>query len=348
MPPKKKNHLNTKLPTNWRRRTEGGMIYYRVPKGSEAFWDGKTEFPLGNTLADAHMEFARRVGFEGKVVLMEQLCDRYTNEVLPDKAPATRRSNTYSIKRIRSAFSGNKVARILPMHIYQYRDHIGKTESKKKANLDLEVLSHMFTKAIEWGVIHVHPMTGKKVTKFSLKTRKVEPVHSEMVAFIRMWPRNWQLYFMLKIWWARRKGEMLRLQRFDLSERGVRFVNNKNTDDVFIVPWEPETHALVQELLGIPGAQHNTYLWETREHACYVKPDGTTSGFDTLWQKRMTKALKAGTVTCRFTEHDLRKVRPSMLTASEAQDLLGHTNAQQTKTYRLGGRVVDLNKSKKQ
>ena len=55
--------------------------------------------------------------------------------------------------------------------IYQYRDYIDKTESKKKYNLDHEVLSHMFTKAIEWGLRKDHPMTGKKVTKFTLKSR---------------------------------------------------------------------------------------------------------------------------------------------------------------------------------
>jgi integrase len=232
------------------------------------------------------------------------------------------------------------------MHLYQYRDHIGKTESKKKANLDLEVLSHMFTKAIEWGVIHIHPMTGKKVTKFSLKSRKVEPIHSEMVVFIQGWPRQWQIYFMLKIWWARRKGEMLRLTKFDISKQGVRFINNKREDDEFIVPWEPETRVLVSELLNLPGAQHNTYLWETRTHSCYVKADGTTSGFDTLWQKRMTRALQAGQVTRRFTEHDLRKVRPSMLNAGQAQELLRHTTGKQTETYRTGAKIVDLGSKK--
>ena len=349
MSPKSRSKENSGLPRNWRWKGggKGRALYFRVPKGSEYYWDDKTEFRLGGNMAEAHMEYAKRIGYDGKVVLMEQLCDRYTCEVLPDKAPATRRSNEYSLKRIRAAFEGNRVASILPIHIYKYRDAIDQKGSKKKANLDLQVLSHMFTKAIEWGVIHHHPMTHKKVTKFSLPTRKVKPIDTEMVAFIRMWPRNWQIYLILKVWWARRKGELLRVMKFDIGEQGVRFVNNKNPDDFFLVPWEPETRALVTELLNIPGAQHDTYLWETRDHECYVNPDGDASGFNSMWQRRMTKAIRDGIVTRRFTEHDMRKIRPSQLSAADAQDLLRHTTPKQTKTYQLNPTVVSLNKSKK-
>lgn len=356
MSPKSRSKENSGLPRNWRWKGDGKgrALYFRVPKGAEHYWDGKTEFRLGGNMAEAHMEYAKRIGYDGKVVLMEQLVDRYICEVLPEKAPATRRSNEYSLKRIRTAFEGNKVSAIQPVHLYAYQDHTIKHESPKKASLDHEVLSHLFTMAIRWGVIGIHPMVGKKVVKPSTgKSRKVKPIDTEMVAFIRMWPRNWQIYLILKVWWARRKGELLRVTKFDIGEQGVRFVNNKNPDDFFLVPWEPETRALVTELLNLPGAQHDTYLWETRDHECYVNADGETSGFNSMWQRRMTKALKVGEngepgiVTRRFTEHDMRKIRPSQLSAADAQDLLRHTTSKQTKTYQLNPTVVSLNKGKK-
>lgn len=348
MSPKKRSSLNNALPRNWRRKRENGPIYYRVPAGAEPYWDGKKEFKLGNTLAQAHMEFAKRIGYEGKVVLMDHLCDKYVAEVLPDKAPATRRSNEYSLKRIRHAFEGNKVAAILPMHIYQYRDATGRNESKKKANLDLEVLSHMFTKAIEWGVVHHHPMTNKKVTKFSLKPRRVKVDRAELVAFAATLPRQWQLYISLKLWTGRRKGELLRLTKFDLVETGMRFVNNKNPDDEFVLEWEPETREIVSEVLALPGHLRASYLFHTRNNDPYIKLDGNTSGFDSIWQRYMTAALKSGKVTTRFTEHDLRKVRASDLTLEQAQHFLRHTTSKQTKTYQVEPTVVSIKKSKNQ
>jgi integrase len=278
---------------------------------------------------------------------MDQLCDRYTCEVLPGKAPATRKSNEYSLKRIRKAFAGNRVAAILPMHIYQYRDAIGKWESQKKANLDLEVLSHMFTKAIEWGIIHMHPMTNKKVTKFSLKARRVRIDQAELVAFAATLPRQWQLYISLKLWTGRRKGELLRLTRFDIVEQGMRFVNNKNPDDEFILEWEPETRAIIKDILNLPGYTRNRYLFHTRNDEPYIKADGNTSGFDTIWQRYMVKAINSGKVKTRFTEHDIRKVRASQLSREQAQHLLRHTTPKQTETYQVEPTLVSIQKSKK-
>jgi len=272
---------------------------------------------------------------------MEQLCDRYAIEVLPEKAPATRRSNQYSLQRIRKAFAGNPVALIRPKHLYQYRDHTGKHESKKKANLDLEVLSHMFTKSIEWGVRDDHPMTDKQVVKFSLKHRRVLPTAEEITAFASSLPHQLQLYVALKVWTGRRKGELLRLRRQDLAEAGMLFVDNKRGDQL-LVEWEDETRAIVRQLLDLPGK--SLYLFHTRDGRPYIGEDGNTSGFDSIWQRYSRKWREAGGK--HFTEHDLRKVRASQLSASQAQLLLNHATGQTTKRYRLGPKVVSMGEGK--
>jgi len=102
---------------------------------------------------------------------MRELFDRYTTEVISEKAPATQKANHRSMGRLRSALGDNLVTSVTPQAIYQYRDICGRKHSKKYANLDLEVLSHCFTNAIEWGVINTHPMTAKKVVKFTLEAR---------------------------------------------------------------------------------------------------------------------------------------------------------------------------------
>ncbi len=71
MTPRKRNSENQKLPARW--RFKHGAYYYRVPTGAGQHWDGKKDFRLGKTLAEAHATFAARIGYEGKVVLMDDL-----------------------------------------------------------------------------------------------------------------------------------------------------------------------------------------------------------------------------------------------------------------------------------
>lgn len=341
MTPRKRSDANKKLPALW--RFKHGAYFFRVPPEARHHWDNKTEFRLGRTLAEAHAEYARRVGYEGKVQLMEDLCDRYTLEVIPKKAPATQRSNQYSIQRIRKAFAGNRVSAIQPVHLYAYQDHVIKTESVKKAALDHEVMSHMFTMAIRWGVIRSHPMVNKGVVKPSTgKGRKVVPAQQELLALIAALPRKLQLYVGLKIWTGRRKGELLRLTRSDVTEEGLRFADNKNPDNAFTLAWEPETRRLIRELQQVNQGIGSTYLFHTRDGQPYIKPDGTTSGFDSIWQRYRNKAFDAGVISVRFTEHDLRKVRASELSADQAQQLLQHTNPAMTARYRPGRKVVRI------
>lgn len=341
MAPKQRNRENKALPRGW--RYKHGAYHYRVPEKARHHWDGKSEFKLGRTLAEAHQVFASRVGYEGSVTTMDQLCDRYTIEVLPGKATATQKSNQYSLKRIRKAFAGNRVSAIQPKHLYAYLDHTVKHESPKKAALDHEVLSHMFTNAIRWGVISTHPMTDKKVVKPSTgKGRKVVPVLNDLVAMIPTLPRKWQLYVGLKLWTGRRKGELLRLTRQDVFDDGLRFVDNKDPDNVFILSWEPEVAKLIRELQALHQGIGSAYLFHTRTGQPYIKEDGTTSGFDSIWQRYRNKAFNDGVISVRFTEHDMRKVRASQLSAEQAQELLQHTNAKTTARYRPGRKVVRI------
>lgn len=341
MTPRKRTKANSKLPAGW--RLKHGAYYYRVPEKVRQHWDNKQDFRLGKTLSEAHATFAQRVGYEGKVVLMEHLCDRYTLEIVPSKAPATQRSNQYSIQRIRSAFAGNQVSAIKPVHIYAYQDHAIKTQSRKKAALDHEVLSHMFTHAIRWGVVNGHPMVNKKVVKPSTgKGRKVVPTQQDLLALIAVLPRKLQLYVGLKLWTGRRKGELLRLTRSDVTDEGLRFADNKNPDNVFTLAWEPETRRLVRELQQLNQGIGSQYLFHTRTGQPYIKPDGNTSGFNTIWSRYRDKAFRDGVISVKFTEHDLRKVRASQLTAEQAQELLQHTNPSMTGRYRPGAKVVRI------
>ena len=83
------------------------------------------------------------------------------------------------------------------------------------------------------------------------------------------------------------------------------------------------------------------YLFATREGQPYIKADGSTSGFDSIWQRYMRNALKEGVISERFTEHDLRTKRASEMSLKDAQALLRHTNPDTTRrNYRVLDEVI--------
>lgn len=351
MTPKKRNQENRPLPKRW--RLKHGAYYYRVPPGLEHLWDNKTEFRLGKTLSSAHREFADRVQYFEKTTRMEQICDRYLIEVVSTKAPATQKSNHYSLKRIRKTFEGNDVALIEPVHIYQYRDHVGRTESKKKANLDLEVLSHMFTKSIEWGIRNDHPMTNKKVVKFSLASRDRYVEDWELDCLLSVANPTIKAYIQLKGLTGLDKGDMLSIKTSGIKKdrlvvdarKKTKTKRNSNRERYFPFTNDAGNSTGIKEalddILSLPGRPHITqYLFCTthgkNRGRAYIKECGTTSGFDSIWQRAMKKALEKTDLIEPFTEHDLRaKVGSEITTDEEAQRQLDHANVSTTrKIYR--------------
>ena len=67
-----------------------------------------------------------------------------------------------------------------------------------------------------------------------------------------------------------------------------------------------------------------------------------TSGFDSIWQRMIRKALKETELTERFTEHDLRAKVASDTDLSHAQGLMDHASANTTeRIYRRKAKVVE-------
>jgi integrase len=287
-----------------------------------------------------------------------QLCDRYTCEALPSKAPATRKSNEYSLKSIRKAFAGNRVAAILPMHIYQYRDAIGKRESQKKANLDLEVLSHVFTNAIEWGVIKApHPMTNKNVVKYSLKGRDRYVENWELRAWASVANPFLVAYIVLKGTTGLRQQDLLTIKIRDISETELVSVSLKTGKSLRfpLVDDEgnPTTVHLALEVVKKHYAEFNAkrrvpvmspWLFRTRKGTGYWNEEKENAdSFSSVWQRSMKKALEQTDLEERFTEHDLRaKVGSDVDSVEEAQRLLAHANAATTEKHyrRKGAKIV--------
>jgi integrase len=331
------------LPKRWREKH--GAFYYVPAPGERHRWDNKKWFRLGTSLQDAYREWAGRADMAGNVSKMGTLCDRYELEVVSLKSAASRKSNGYSLKRIRQVFGDTDVDAIDPQHLYQYRDWCARNWSQKSANLDLEVLSHMFTKSIEWGARKDHPMTNKKVTKFSLQARSRYVTDDELSAFRQNFAGPFlNTYLELKGLTGLRKGDLLSIQLSAVQDEHLRVVPRKGAHKKkrpLLFEMTPEMEAAVAAIKALPRPIGSIWLFSNRKGQAYINlENGQATGFDSIWQRRMKKWVDAGNE--RFTEHDLRaKVASEMASDNDAQELLDHSSPTVTKqVYRRKGKVL--------
>lgn len=344
---KRTNRDHAGLPPRWAKRSS--TYYYRPAPGERHRWDNKHWFRLGKTLGEAHREFAKHADLATDVATMNKLCDRYVREVLPEKAATTRKQQSYSLERIRKVFGETAVDAIEPQHCYQYRDWCAKQKSKTWANRDLEVLSHLFSKANEWGARAGHPMTGKQVTKFSLKARDRYVSDAELAEFREHFAGPFlDAYLKLKGLTGLRKGDMLSIKLSDFQGGYLRVKPRKTQGHggpPLLFEMNDNMRVAVAAIKALPRPVQSVWLFCTREGQPYInleegRDEGTTSGFDSIWQRRMVKFAKAGNE--RFTEHDLRaKVGSDIVDETEAQNTLHHGSLGTTrKHYRRKGKVI--------
>lgn len=353
MAPQTRKKTNRALPKYW--RLKNGTYMYRVPQHLRHLHNGKTEISLGQTLSKAYATYAGLYQVEECVTLMKELFDRYTAEVVFEKALATQKSNFRSLSRLRSALGDNVITSVTSQAIYKYRDLCGRKHSKKYANLDLEVLSHCFTKAIEWGAIASHPMTDKKVVKFSLEGRDRYVEDWELEEWCKVASPFLLAYAGLKGATGLRKQDMLTIRMRDISDDELTVTSLKTGKTIRFPLWidgEPtsvqaalediqEYYRGIQQRSRVPKLSQ--FLFHNRKGECYWNFDkATCSGFDSIWQRYMKKALAETQLEESFTDHDLRtKVASDLDSDQEASALLAHSSLQITrKHYRLRGQKV--------
>ena len=340
MSPKPRGSENKDLPSGW--RLKHGAYYYRVPVQLRELWDGKTEFRLGKTLSECYRVWASRLELYADAKTMAELLDRYALEVIPQKAPKTQTSNNASIKKLRAVFGHMPIEAVKPKHVYQFRDKRGQ-QGKTAANHDLEVLSHAFSKAIEWGVCENHPIKGK-VAKFSTPPRKRYIEDWELQEALKVASPFIATYIRLKLLTGLRRGDLLSLKLSDIKEDGIHVTPRKTSQTTrkkIIIEWSEQLSDSIDEIKALRKKILSVWLFHTRQGQPYMKENGTANGFDSIWQRFMTKALEKTKLKEKFTEHDLRAKVASDTEINHAQQLLGHSSAEVTeRVYRRRPEIV--------
>jgi len=346
MSPKKRNSENTPLPKRW--RLKNGAYRYRVPPGLEHLWDGKKEFRLGATLSEAYRTWSERLETTDPINTIDQLMDRYMLEVIPEKATGSQESNLHSIKKLRPVFGKMPPALIEPQHAYKYHDMASKKNGKTVAKHDIQLLRHLLTKAVEWGVIKTNPLLGQVRLPVTLpRDRFVEDWEIEEALSLTPKIKSRavtlaKLYVRFKLMTGLRRWDILKLKISQIKDDGIHVqpTKTKNTTGKrLIFEWdeEGEMRNLIDDILKLPPRRiGDVCLFTTRQGKSYINNQGKANAFDSLWQRYMNRVIELTNVEDKFQERDLRaKVASDSETLQEASERLGHGTTETTnKVYR--------------
>jgi integrase len=353
-PPRKRAKHNAGLPSRWRQYH--GAYFYRVPAGQEAHWDGKKQFRLGTTLAEAATEWAKRIEHDRKAaVYVRELLDRYAIEVIPRKAPATQRGDNLALVNLRKVFGEMRLGDMEPQHIYRYVDTRLNRKGEKSPSTgihEIRVFKHAFSKAVEWGLMAKHPFKGQVRLKGTRpRTRYIEDW--EVVEALALVPtrkrgsvRMIQAYIRIKLLLGIRRGDMLRLRMSAITESGITVKPHKTAHTTGMsrtFEWTPELREAVDLAKAARPLHIAPYLFCTKTGEGYFdEATGEASGWDSMWQRFMARLLAETKITERFTEHDLRaKCASDAESLERARQLLGHADAKITaEVYRRKPEIV--------
>lgn len=347
--PRARSPENKALPRRWRARAraDGSVTYYyQVPPGMEHAWDGKQTFTLGHNLAEAHAEFARRIGrpaIDARTI--GDLLDRYAAEVVPGKAAKTRVDNARHLGRLRKVFGAMPLSSIKPRHVYMYVDKRG---ARIAAHREIEVLSHAYTKAIEWGLLDRHPFKGQvRLQGETARERYVEDWEIQAALSLpsvrdKGSVRAVHAYIRLKLLTGLRRSDLLQLRMADLRADGVHVTSSK-TGKRQIFAWTDARRAAVEMAKSARPVDLSPWLFCNRRGESYWdEATGEPRGWKSMWQRFMARVLAETEVKEPFTDHDLRrKVGSDQESLEAARRLLGHTDSRTTlRVYRVKPEVT--------
>jgi integrase len=339
--PKKRLPENKGLPLRWKH--QNGAYYYRVPVGMENLWEGKQTFKLGKSLHEAYKEWARRLEHLDRAETIGELLDRYSLEVVPTKQAATQTSDGKAIIKLRAVFGDMLIKHIKPQDIYGYYDA---RKAKSRGKRELQVLSHAYTKAVEWGLIDRHPFKGEvRIKGAKPRTRYIEDWElSEALKLTAPKPKSGvamiQAYIKLKLLLGLRQGDMLRLKEADLTDDGINVTPHKTQNSSgksIIYKWNSDLRLAIDEVRKTRPLDISKWLFCDRFGNPYIdESTGAAEGFSSMWQRFMARLLSETEIKVRFTEHDIRaKTASDAKSLEKAQELLAHTDSKITnRVYR--------------
>src|SRR5574343_123011 len=236
--PKKRKQENTGLPK-----------YCRWKNGSIRYRKGGKELTLGKTLAEAYRALSEIEEANKDRKTIAHLLDRYIREVLPPNAAATFRGQSKQAEILRRVLGENPLDAIEPQHIYQYIDG---HNSRACAIKEVKLLSHAYTKAVEWGFLKRHPFKNEiRIKGAKPRTRYVEDWEVQECLSMPS-PNNKggvkmiQAYIRLKLLTGLRRQDLLKIRMADIRDNGI-YITTSKTGKPIIYGWTDSLREAIEE-----------------------------------------------------------------------------------------------------
>jgi integrase len=290
---------------------------------------------LGKTLEEMYISLSKLEADNFNMANLNGIFDRYLKEVASAKAPASYRANRIQMSFLKATFGHMSPNDITPVHIYKYLDVRGKV-AKIAANREKSLLSHVYTKMIEWGVAKDNPCRNVKRITEKPRDRYIEDWEFEAVknnspALIK----NCMEFCYLT---GLRKGDMLKIKLTDLADEGIKIKTSK-TRHKMIIEWSERLRDCVTNMRALERTIKGLYLVCNHQGQPY-----TASGFSTLWKRAIKDALAKGLIKERFRFHDIRRKAATDAERAggreTARQLLGHKHQTTTAIYISGEQKV--------
>jgi integrase len=306
-----------------------GNVWYHVSGTLPRLWT-----KLSNDRAEALRLWAQREGVkeDDSSRLFSVVAKRYTREVFPTKAAATRRDNEKELANLLKVFAHMPIDAIAPMHVRQYMDIRGH-QAKVRANREKALFSHIYNKAREWGfTASQNPCQGVKGFKETGRSRYITDVEFDLVKA--------QAHFTvidamdLALLTGQRPADVLKFKRTDIRDGALWIIQNK-TGARLGIEITGELASTIARINERTRKAISVYLIQD-ENGQPLTQGALRSRFD--------KARTLARVDFQF--RDIRaKAATDTGDLAHSQTLLGHKNRDMTEHYvksRVGERVKPL------
>lgn len=128
---------------------------------------------LGRDYGEAMRVWASIVNPTTEVGTVSSLIDWYLVEVAPKKAPRTYSDNLKEAENLKKGLGHIPYTQLKPHHVAIYRDERGQ-DAPVRANREKALLSHVYTKAMEKGMVDFNPCRGIRRNPEKRRERMIE------------------------------------------------------------------------------------------------------------------------------------------------------------------------------
>lgn len=307
----------------------------------------RTETTLGTDYEEALRKYEKLEREQAtKVATMKHAFDRYVAEVVPTKAPRTRKDTEWMLKPLRKVFDKAPMDQVTPQIVAKYRDERSKT-AVVRANREMALLSTVWNYAREWGYTEKeNPCRGVRKNKET--PRDFYADDQTWLAVYRQGCPELQNAMDLAYLTGQRPTDVLGLKFSDIQNNALHLQQDKTSKklNILLTDQDGERNQLglvIDRILAEGGESQSEFM--------ICNTVGGALNTQTLrlrFNKAKAKAKAAAEddqelieKINRFQFRDIRPKAASELPLEHASALLGHTKEQITKkVYQRKGATV--------